>query len=204
MAGCKVIGILGGVGSGKSEAVNYLQNKYHAYVIKADEVAHRLYNKGRQGYKAVIRCCGKSVLDDNRCIDRVKLAAMLYSDTELLSRVNASIHPMVYLKTEELISAYKKTHSKGLIVYEAALISKPMPDFLDEIWYIHSNENIRKSRLKEYRGYTDSRIEEIITNQPGFDEYKDISNVILENNGTLKDLEQSIDEIFKYSQWKQR
>lgn len=204
MAGCKVIGILGGVGSGKSEAVEYLRTQYHAYVIEADEIAHRLYKKGQPGYKAVIRCCGKSVLDEKRNIDRAVLAELLFHNTELLEEVNRSIHPMVYHKIEDLISAYKRKHYSGLIVYEAALFSKPTPDFLEEIWYIYSNAETRKQRLKQYRGYSDERIEEIMSSQPSDEEYEEIADIVLENNNNLRDLEKSIDEVLKYSKRQQR
>lgn len=199
MAGSKVIGIFGGVGSGKSEASQYLKKKYKAYVIQADEIAHRLYKKGQPGYKAVLRICGKSILDIDKQIDRGKLSELLYNNPLLLSEVNHSIHPMVYKKTSVLIDAYRKKHYNGLIVYEAALLPSCKEHFIDEYWYIYTPEEIRVQRLKETRGYSDDKIKEIMRNQPSEDEYRSVSDYIIVNDEDLHKMEEQIDEIIKHS-----
>ena len=200
MAGCKVIGIFGGVGSGKSIAAGYLKNKYKAYIIQADDIAHRLYKKGQPGYKAVIRICGKSVLDDNREISRGKLASLLYQNPQLLSEINKSIHPMVYRKTMDLITEYKRRHKKGLIVYEAAIIPNNTVKFIDEYWYVYTPREIRVKRLKDTRGYTDDRIKEIMKNQPTEADYRAVADEVLVNDGNLAKMKEQIDEIIKHSE----
>ena len=200
MAECKVIGVLGGVGSGKSEAVKYLELKYNAYTIKADELAHRLYKKGQPGYKAVIRICGKPVLDDNREISRGKLASLLYQNPQLLSEINKSIHPMVYRKTMDLITEYKRRHKKGLIVYEAAIIPNNTVKYIDEYWYVYTPREIRVKRLKDTRGYTDDRIKEIMKNQPTEADYRAVADEVLVNDGNLAKMKEQIDEIIKHSE----
>ena len=200
MAGCKVIGVLGGVGSGKSEAVKYLESKYKAYVLKADDLAHRLYKKGQPGYKAIIRICGKSVLDEDRQINRSKLAVLLYQNLWLLSEVNKSIHPMVYRKTMDLITEYKRRHKKGLIVYEAAIIPNNTVKFIDEYWYVYTPREIRVKRLKDTRGYTDDRIKEIMKNQPTEADYRAVADEVLVNDGNLAKMKEQIDEIIKHSE----
>ena len=200
MAECKVIGVLGGVGSGKSEAVKYLESKYKTYTIKADDLAHRLYKKGQPGYKAIIRICGKSVLDDNREISRGKLASLLYQNPQLLSEINKSIHPMVYRKTMDLITEYKRRHKKGLIVYEAAIIPNNTVKFIDEYWYVYTPREIRVKRLKDTRGYTDDRIKEIMKNQPTEADYRAVADEVLVNDGNLAKMKEQIDEIIKHSE----
>ena len=204
MAGCKVIGILGGVGSGKSEATAYLESEYKAYALKADELAHRLYRKGQPGYKAVLRICGKTVLDTDKQIDRRKLASLLYQNPDLLSQINNSIHPMVYKNTSQMIYEYKKRHLNGLVVYEAAIIPSKKENFIDEIWYIYTPEEIRIQRLKDTRGYSDSRIKEIMNSQPDETEYKAVSDRIIINDSSLDKLKEQIDEIIKHSERQQR
>lgn len=200
MAGCKVIGVLGGVGSGKSEAVKYLESKYKTYTIKADDLAHRLYKKGQPGYKAIIRICGKSVLDDNREINRSKLSSLLYQNPQLLSEVNKSIHPMVYRKTVDLIAEYKRRHKKGLITYEAAIIPDNTVKFIDEYWYVYTPQELRFKRLKDTRGYTDDRIKEIMKNQPTEADYRAVADEVLVNDGNLAKMKEQIDEIIKHSE----
>jgi len=202
MAGCKVIGLYGGAGSGKSEAARYLREKYGAYIIKADDIGHRLYKKGQPGYKAIVRICGKNVLDDDRNIDYRKLAELLFGDKSLLKKVDASIHPMVYAKTIELIRQYKSAHSRGYIFFEAALLPDRHLDFIDENWYIHSGVADRSQRMADTRNYSESKIASVISNQPTEDEYRRHCDVIIENNETIKELEEHIDEAIKHSQRK--
>ncbi|MDO4938654.1 MAG: dephospho-CoA kinase [Lachnospiraceae bacterium] len=204
MAGCKVIGIFGGVGSGKSLATEYLKTEYHAYVIHADDIAHRLYRKGQPGYKAVIRICKKSILDADGEIDRNKLANLLYSDRELIKKINAAIHPLVYKKTDEMILNYKKNHNNGLIAYEAAVISGIRAGFIDESWYIYTPKDERRKRLADTRGYSIKRIDEIMSNQPDDDEYREFCDKVIVNDGNIEKMEEQIDEIIKHSQWQQR
>jgi len=204
MAGCKVIALHGGAGSGKSYVADLLKKKHNAYVIKADEVAHRLYKRNQPGYKAIIRICGKGVLDENKDIDRKKLGELLYKNPILLSEVNHSIHPMVYAKTVEAINAYKKSHKKGLVVFEAALLPERPLEFIDEKICVSSSEAARAARMKETRNYTDEKISSILLNQPSDDEYRYFCDYTIENNGTLKVLEDRTDEAIKYCQRQQR
>jgi len=199
MVGCKVIGIFGGAGSGKSEVLNYLKSNYDAYVLQADKVVHRLYKKGQPGCNAIRRICGKDVLDINGDVDRNKLSALILAEPELIHKINGSIHPMAYEKSKELIQAYRSSHNKGLIIYEAALFSKEgVPDFLDHSIYIHTDLPIRIERLKQTRGYREEKIQGIIASQPTEDQYRSKCNITIENNTDLKELGNKIDEIIKH------
>lgn len=199
-----MIGIFGGVGSGKSIAADYLKSSYNAYVIKADEIAHRLYRKRQNGYKAIIRICGKNILDEDGNINREKLAGLLYNDQRLLNEVNASIHPMVYSKVSELIENCKKEGHHRLIVYEAALLPDGRLEFIDESWNIYTPAEIRAQRLRNDRSYTDERIREIMSQQPDDEEYRQYCDMIVINDGEVGKMERQIDEIIEYSKRKQR
>jgi len=204
MAGCKVIGLYGGAGSGKSEAARYLREKYGAYIIKADDIGHRLYRKNRPGYKAVVRLCGKKILDDNGQIDRSRLSQMLFTDNQLLMRVNECIHPMVYARTRQLVSDYSQKHKRGLVFFEAALLPDRPLDFIDENWYIHSDRSERSVRMYVTRNYSQEKISALISNQPSDAEYRLYCDTVIENNGTIKELEDNIDEALKYCKRQQR
>jgi len=202
MAGCKVIGLYGGAGSGKSEAARYLKEKYGAYIIKADELGHRLYSKNQPGYNAIVRICGKGVLDADRQINYPKLADTLFKEPSLLHQVNKAIHPMVYAKTRELISAYKTRKKRGMIFFEAALLPDRDLDFIDENWYIHSDISDRSERMIKTRDYSESKISSVISNQPAEERYRAFCDYVVENNQTIKELEENIDEAVKHCQRK--
>ena len=204
MVRCKVIGIIGGVGSGKSLAVDYMKNNYKAYIIKADDVARKLYRKGSNGYKAVTRICGREILDKNCNINRKKLADILYNDESVRVKINNAIHPIVYAKIHELINIYSRKYPLGFIVYEAALLPDDIYSICDEVWYVFANEDVRIERLIKYRHYDRKLCEQIISSQPSSEDYENVCSHIIENNTSPEEMEDRIDEIIKYSQWKQR
>ena len=84
----KIVGITGGVGSGKSEILTYIGRNFDAAVVKADEVAHLLMSPGRVCYPEIIQLFGSDVTRADMSIDRKKLAAIVYQDREQLEKLN--------------------------------------------------------------------------------------------------------------------
>ena len=181
--------LLGGIGSGKSTALKILREKYSANIIEADKVAHFLYEKGQRGYDVLFGLFGEDILDDEKNIDRKKLGDILYFDKEKLEKVNSLIHPMV-------MTEIKKRFKRGLNVVEQA----PLPDvsiYYDEIWYLHTDINLRIQRLISSRRLSSERIARIISKQPTEDEYMRIADKVIDNNGDEKELRKKISEALR-------
>ena len=182
--------LLGGIGSGKSEALNILREEHFANIIEADKVAHFLYEKDRAGYTALRSVFGDIILDDKKNIDRKKLGDILYYDKEKLKLVNSIIHPLVY---EEIKSRLLENR---LNVVEQALMPDNK-DIYDEIWYLHTDIEIRTDRLILSRGLEKERIEQIIAKQPKESEFESIADKIIQNNGDRSELEKNIREALR-------
>ena len=192
MVGGKIMNILllGGIGSGKSEALKILREEHFANIIEADKVAHFLYEKDRAGYTALRSVFGDIILDDKKNIDRKKLGDILYYDKEKLRLVNSIIHPLVY---EEIKNRLLENR---LNVVEQALMPDNK-DIYDEIWYLHTDIEIRTERLILSRGLEKERIEQIIAKQPKESEFESIADKIIQNNGSRSDLEKNIREALR-------
>jgi dephospho-coA kinase len=192
MVGGKIMNILllGGIGSGKSEALKILREEHFANIIEADKVAHFLYEKDRAGYTALRSVFGDIILDDKKNIDRKKLGDILYYDKEKLKLVNSIIHPLVY---EEIKSRLLENR---LNVVEQALMPDNK-DIYDEIWYLHTDIEIRTDRLILSRGLEKERIEQIIAKQPKESEFESIADKIIQNNGDRSELEKNIREALR-------
>jgi len=192
MVGGKIMNILllGGIGSGKSEALKILREEHFANIIEADKVAHFLYEKDRAGYTALRSVFGDIILDDKKNIDRKKLGDILYYDKEKLKLVNSIIHPLVY---EEIKNRLLENR---LNVVEQALMPDNK-DIYDEIWYLHADIEIRTERLILSRGLEKERIEQIIAKQPKESEFESIADKIIQNNGSRSDLEKNIREALR-------
>lgn len=99
-----VIGLTGGVGSGKTAAAGKLAELAAAELLIADELGHLVMEKGREGYHETVAIFGSSILDRQGEIDRKKLSEMVFGDSELLEKLNRIIHPAVNLTRRSILT----------------------------------------------------------------------------------------------------
>jgi len=180
----KVIGITGGVGSGKSLILNFLKDHYNCEIIMADDLAKDLCKSGEICFKPLVKALGKGVLDTNGEIDRSVMARMIFADDSLREKVNGIIHPGVKKFILKRIAYLRKKMTKDYLFIEAALlIEDGYKDIVDELWYIYTDEAVRRKRLKESRGYTDQKIDDIMASQLTEEEFRDNSDFEIDNSG---------------------
>ena len=185
----KIIGITGGVGSGKSEVVKIFADKFNAYPIIADHIARRLSEKGHVSYELIIKKFGRSILSKNGEIDRSKLADAVFGNNRLLNQLNAYIHPHVKEAILKEVSDVKKTGGYDYIVIEAALlVDGGFQDICDELWYVFSDEYIRRERLRALRNYSEGKINSIMNNQLSESAYENACDRIIINNTNIDDV----------------
>ena len=194
----KVIGITGGIGSGKSRVLDILSDRYSAYVVEADKVAKKLMLPGNEVYNKVVRCFGRDILSaDNHEIDAKKLGSLVMNDTAALEKLNSIVHPAV---KEYILRDIKAQRDNGVdyyIIEAALLIQDNYTEICDEIWAVITDKETRISRLMSNRGYSRKKAEGFIKNQPDELFYKNGSNRIIMNNGTVFDLIKSVDDLFQ-------
>ena len=185
----KVIGITGGVGSGKSVILSVLKKKYRAQVIEADMVAKELMMPGMPGYEGIREEWGDRFFAEDGSIDKEKLGTFLYYYPEFRLRLNAIIHPLVRDEVEARI----KRSRRSVIAYESALPEAArMQELCGEIWFIHVPEKERIRRLMAGRGYPESKCASIIAAQPQEYEYVRLADHVIDNSGTVAESEAQI------------
>lgn len=196
MVGGKIMNILllGGIGSGKSEALKILKEEHGANIIEADKVAHFLYEKDRAGYTALKSLFGDIILDSKKNIDRKKLGDILYYDKDKLRKVDEIIHPLVNAEIKRRLSDRRLSDSR-LNVVEQALM--PDENFYDSVWYLYTDREIRIKRLILSRGLSRERIETIISKQPNESDFESVADKIIKNNGDRFELEKNIREALR-------
>ena len=190
----KIIGITGGVGCGKSEVIRYIMKKYSCFVVFADDVAKQLQQKGNLCYDRIVALLGEEILTFDGDIDKAKMASNIFANEVLLEKVNSIIHPAVYDYVEETIAEYKKKDEIDFFIIEAALLIEcGYGKIVDEMWYVYTEDEIRRERLKVSRGYSDEKISQIFSSQLSYEEFKKASSFVLNNNGTVEDTQKQID-----------
>ena len=194
----KVIGLTGGIGSGKSTVASLLQEKYHGYVIYSDDVAKLLMEPGQISYTLIVKAFGTEVLDDNKEIDRKKLASVVFNNSEKLALLNSLTHPYVEKYILEDIKRVKETGQYPFAVVETALLFQVnYHRFCDVVWAVIAKDELRRQRLKESRGYTDAKIDSIIEKQMTNDEFQKYTTHILENSGDINNLDKQIQNMLE-------
>ncbi len=201
----KVIGITGGVGAGKSEVLTFLSKHYNCRVIMADRVAHQLEEPGGRCYEPLLALLGSDVLTLDGRIDRQKMAALIFGDSLMLQQVNAIVHPSVKEYLLEQIAQERAAKKFAYLFIEAALLlEEGYAEIVDDLWYIHTEAAIRRQRLKAARGYTDEKIDSILSKQLPEEAFYEQCRVVIENNGTLAGVYQQIEkELGEYQCQKQ-
>lgn len=189
----KIIGITGGIGSGKSEVLKYLAAHYDVAAVQADKVGHLLMQKGNCCYEPVIELLGESIRQSDGELNRARIAAIVYAQEKLLTALNQIIHPAVksYIQRE---IAHQKALQKTYFVIEAALLLEDHYDQIcDEIWYVYADEAVRRARLRKSRGYSDEKINGIIDKQLPDAEFSRRSDVIIDNSENFENTVSQID-----------
>lgn len=193
------IGITGGVGAGKSTVLDFLEERYQAYVMKADEIGHLVMEPGQACYEPVTALFGKQVIKEDKTIDRRQVSDVVFSHPEMLEKLNQIIHPAVKQYIREQLLLKKQQGQKVCVVEAALLLEDHYQEFCDTIWYIHTDEEIRIQRLMENRGYTREKSESIIASQAPEDFFRANADYVVINNGDFAETRQQIEEgIRKY------
>lgn len=188
-----VIGLTGGVGSGKTVAADILAGIADAEVLIADELGHRVMKKGEPGYQKIAACFGSGILDENGEISRNKLSSLVFSEETALTKLNGIIHPAVKAYLEEYIG--ERREKAGYLVLETALMFETGCDLLcDEVWYIYVPSAIRRERLASGRGYSEQKSNGIMRKQFSEEEFFRRSDCAIPNDGSLSDLERRLRE----------
>lgn len=187
-----VLGLTGGVGSGKSTVADILKNEFGAALILSDNVAKDMMKKGNESYEVVVEHFSKDILDEEGNIDNNKLSKIVFCDENELNWLNNATHPIVIRRIKDIIDEFKKEDRK-LIVLESALLAKSgCDDICDHIWYVCTDDDERIIRLGNDRGYSKDKSKSIFNNQDSNEYYSDTSDEIIYNNAGLIELKEKV------------
>lgn len=189
------IGITGGVGAGKTQVLDYLKQKEGVRVMLADEIAHELMEPGTTCYENIKEAFAEyDIFEENGHFHKEKLAKLLFSNDFFRQRLNAIVHPAVKEYVKEQFALEKEKDRLRLLVLEAALlIEEHYDEICQELWYIHTEPDIRRARLKASRGYSDKKIDEIMESQLDPEVYRKYCKEVIDNGGSLEDTHKQID-----------
>ncbi len=197
-----IIGITGGIGAGKSEVLKYVEGKFNSRVIYSDQVANDIKKKGYPAYDELVRLLGKGILGDDGEIDRKKMASAIFNNAEMLESVNNILHPAVNTFIMNIIDDERAKGQLDFVFVEAALlIENGYKNIVDELWYVYADEDTRRKRLKESRGYWDEKITDIFKNQMDEKTFRENADFVIDNSASLDEMAAQID--IKLGEWEE-
>lgn len=189
----KVIGITGGIGSGKSQVAKILIDSHGAYFLNTDRIAKEQMEVGGVSYAGVVDYFGSSILTKDGSIDRKKLSEIVFQDKEKLTQLNDLTHPRVLEAVRKELVSLRKTGEVPYVIIETALMIEAGFDFLcDEVWYVYTPEVIRRERLRKERNYSDQKIDSIFDSQSKEDDFRKRFTKVIENTSDIHDLERQV------------
>lgn len=191
----QVIGITGGVGSGKSEVLAYLEKNWNAYVCQADEVAKMLQKQGQPVYNEIVRLFGEDILLENRELDRVKLGTIVFHDSGKLHALNQITHPAVKQCIKNEIEKKRMEGAAVFLVEAALLLEDHYEEICDELWYVHVENDVRRERLRKARGYSDEKIDSMFASQLSESVFREKCDRVIENSGSFEETKQQLQAI---------
>ncbi len=166
----KVIGITGGAGSGKSYVSQCIREHFGYPVIDSDSVARELMEPGGRAYMEVVDEFGTDILYEDGTINRGMLASIVFNDSEKLELLNRLTHPVTIATILDMIRDYE-VQGLPVVFVESALADKAgYRSFCDELWLVHASEEVRAERLKRTRGYSDEKIQQVMSSQSTMEE----------------------------------
>ena len=194
----KVVGITGGVGSGKSEVLRVLEEKFNAKIIRTDDVARDLCDPGQKSYNLILENFGKEILDSEGYIDRPKLAAVVFGNEEKRQILNHCTHPQVTEWVQETVKKWKDENTCSLIAVEAALLDElKAMEVCESYWYIYTKPEIRRERLRLSRDYSEEKMDNIFASQLPDEVFINGCDVVIDNNSDIKSVENQLEALCK-------
>lgn len=191
----KVIAITGSIGSGKSQVSSILSKKYP--VIDCDRINAKLLEKGEDGYNLLVQLPWIE-LDENQELDKRKMAAKMFTNLEYRKQAEAILHPLIFKKIDE----WKEKQTSQLIFVEVPILFEIQAQSkFDEVWCVLCDLETALYRLQAYRNFTKEDALARINNQLDPIYKKEHSDVIIENNGDLVELEKNINTALKENVW---
>ena len=183
----KIIGLTGGIGSGKSAAGQFLA-ELGAEVIDLDKVGHEALKKGSGAYKKAAKEFGEGILDEDGEINRTRLGEIVFKDRTALKRLNQIVHPEIDKTVEKRVSQSRRKGVKVMLLEAAAMLDAAKAWQVDEIWVTIAPEEKVLERLKERSGYSEEEARTRIHSQMRNEERIKRATVVINNDGTLDEL----------------
>jgi dephospho-CoA kinase len=190
-----IVGLTGSVGTGKSTVTNFFR-QMGAYVIDWDELAREVVHPHSKAWKEIVEYFGKDFLNEDLTINRQKLAEIVFSDREKVTKLNQMVHPEVFKEDERITNEIKSLDPDALIIKDIPLLFElTRPVLVDKIVVVSASEQTQLRRLEE-KGMSREDVQSRIKSQLPLEEKIKSSDFVINNDGSLEETKRQVEEIY--------
>jgi dephospho-CoA kinase len=190
-----LVGLTGNIGSGKSTVAQLLSER-GATIIDADVLARRAVELGTSGFEKIVARWGNEILAPDGHLDRAALRRLVFSDHEQLEELNAIVHPEVERLRTRLVDQARKRRDRLVVCDIPLLFERHMTDRFDRIVLVDAHRAVRLERLVKDRSLSETEAMDMIAAQMPAELKRARADFIIENDGTLTQLERRVQDVW--------
>ena len=191
----KLIGLTGGVGSGKSTVADMMRD-LGAQVVDADEAAHAVYEPGSPGFDEVVREFGEEYVDGGR-IDRSRLGELVFHDDDARRRLNSIVHPLVRDWMAQRTAEAAERGAEVVVQDVPLLFENGLERLFSTVVLVYTPEDVQVERLVSGRGFTPERARAMIAAQMPIENKRGLAHHVINNSGAREDTLAQVRAVWK-------
>jgi dephospho-CoA kinase len=192
----KVIGLTGGICSGKSTVAGFLAG-FGAVVLSADEIGHEAFEPHTRMWQRVVDEFGSEILADDDWVDRKKLGEIVFNSPEALTRLNHIMHPGMHEVAKSRIDQLGRQGVEVVVLEAPLLIEANWLDLVDEVWVAVAGEETVVSRCRRRSGLSQAEAMARISAQNSVEEKLKYANVVIDTDVSLGELEATVKDLWE-------
>ena len=192
----KVIGLTGGIGSGKSTVAQFLA-ELGAVIVDADKVGHEIFKTDTEARREAVAAFGSQIVTPDGNIDRGKLSVIVFGDSKARARLNQIMHPRIYGMVKSQLEEYQGQGAAVVVLEAPLLLEAGWTSLVDEVWVTIASEATVLKRLTERAGLSMSESLARIRSQLPSEERARRAEVVIDTDCALDELKAKIKELWQ-------
>ena len=191
----KIIGLTGGIGSGKSTVAQFL-TEMGAIVLDADKIGHEVLKPRGEAWKQVVNEFGKDIVAANGEIDRAKLGNIVFHNPEAMQRLNRIIHPIIDNLVNARLEEYRRQGVDEVVLEAAVILEAGRASQVHELWVTVAPEAVVLRRIMERTGISEQEARARIQSQLSNEERIKQANVVIDTDCSLDELKNRVLQVW--------
>ena len=192
----KVIGLTGGIGSGKSTVAQFLA-ELGAVILDTDRVGHEVLKPDTEAWREVVAAFGRQILTPGGDVNRKKLGEVVFGNPESLVRLNQIVHPQIGKVVKAQLEEYRRQGVRVVVLEIPLLVETGGTSLVDEVWVTIASESAVLRRLKERSELSRQQSLARIRSQISNEERVKHADVVIKNDGSLDELKAKVKKLWQ-------